>query len=89
MTLHFPNRSRSYDARNKRVRFWGHDSAMEVAFYLEETAIFQLAPETASEEEEILTAFDANWSRIMKTADRAYEGTHQYSHVLAAKDFAD
>ena len=33
MLLSFPNQSRSYDATLRAVRFWGHDGAMEVAFF--------------------------------------------------------
>ncbi|WP_425277585.1 DUF1488 family protein [Hyphomicrobium nitrativorans] len=31
MALSFPNRSRSYDERGRRVRFWGYDGAFETA----------------------------------------------------------
>ena len=33
MTLNFPNLSRSYEARQNRVRFWGYDSAREITFF--------------------------------------------------------
>jgi len=29
MALNFPNFSRSYDAAGNRIRFWGHDGAIE------------------------------------------------------------
>jgi Protein of unknown function (DUF1488) len=34
MALNFPNRSRSYDATRRAVRFWGHDGPMEAAFFV-------------------------------------------------------
>jgi len=34
MALSFPNPSRSYDPIRGGVRFWGHDSAMEVIFFM-------------------------------------------------------
>ncbi len=89
MSLGFPNRIRSYDARNKRVRFWGHDSAIEIAFFLEEDALFFLTPGLPSGEPAILRAFDANWSRIIEVARRVYYRTHMHAHILAAKDFSD
>lgn len=87
MSLGFPNRIRSYDARNKRVRFWGHDSAMEIAFFMDQDALCILTPGLSSGEPAILKAFDANWSRIMEVAGRAYNRTHLHAHILAAKDF--
>lgn len=87
MSLGFPNRIRSYDARNKRVRFWGHDSAIEIAFFLKEDVLLFLAPGTAPDETAILRAFDANWSRIMEIAGRAYDHNHTHAHILAVKDF--
>ena len=33
MSLNFPNPSRSYEPDHARVRFWGHDDAMEVSFF--------------------------------------------------------
>ena len=39
MTLNFPNQSRSYDATLRAVRFWGHDGAMEAAFFVNEGAL--------------------------------------------------
>jgi hypothetical protein len=35
MALNFPNFSRSYDAAANRIRFWGHDGAVEIPFFLE------------------------------------------------------
>ena len=44
MSLNFPNPSRSYEPDHARVRFWGHDDAMEVSFFLNEDALFHLSP---------------------------------------------
>ncbi len=72
MSLSFPNPSRSYDADWRRIRFWGHDSAMEVCFFLEADAIFVLYPRTKNTEEGILAAFDDARERIFAVAARAY-----------------
>ncbi len=56
MSLNFPNPSRSFDPDWRRIRFWGHDSAMEVRFFLEADAIFVLYPETKDTETGILAA---------------------------------
>lgn len=39
MAIDFPNQSRSYDGKRHGVRFWGHDSAREVSFLVEEAAL--------------------------------------------------
>jgi len=87
MSLNFPNHSSSYDAVHSRVRFWGADSAMEVAFFLDEEALFRLSPGTQSNEAAILEAFDANRNRIIEVAKRVYSGRRTHSYILAMKDF--
>jgi len=39
-----PNHSRSYDRTRRAVRFWGHDSAIEAAFWLAERLRGKHAP---------------------------------------------
>ena len=34
-----PNQSRFYDATRRAVRFWGHHSAMEASFFVNEDAL--------------------------------------------------
>ena len=88
MALNFPNPSRSYDAEGHRIRFWGHDNAIEVAFFLDEGAIFKLAPRTQNAELGILSAFDAARDRIMEVAARVYAPSRgQRAYTLAATDF--
>jgi len=88
MAIHFPNVSRSYDPDRHRIRFWGHDDAMEVPFFLDEGVIFKLAPRTATGESAILAAFDAARERIYSVASRVYAPKqHRSFYVLAAADF--
>ena len=87
MAIDFPNRSRSYDGKCHGVRLWGHDSAREVSFLVEEDAlarIDQIAPRT---EDEFLVAFDANRDRIVKAARKAYSPRGSGFYALAASDF--
>jgi hypothetical protein len=94
MSLNFPNPSRSYDPERHRIRFWGHDSAMEVPFFLEEKAIFVLYPRTTNTEAGILAAFDLARERIFAVAAKVYSPGHyrsfytltgdQFSQVAAA-----
>ena len=50
MTLNFPNGSRSYDAKRNLIRFWGYDSALEISFFLEVSALCKLNPQTRNVE---------------------------------------
>jgi hypothetical protein len=45
MALSFPNQSRSYDPIRRGVRFWGHDIAMEVIFFITEEALRRIQPD--------------------------------------------
>jgi hypothetical protein len=87
MTLHFPNHSRSYDAVHARVCFWGHAAATEVTFFLEEEALFRIAPGTPATEAGILQAFDAHRDRILAIATKAFSREKASVYVLMAKDF--
>ena len=71
MAIDFPNQSRSYDARHRCVRFWGHDSAREVSFLIEQDALTRMDQTAPRTEDEFLGAFDANRDRIFKAARKA------------------
>ncbi len=89
MSLSFPNPSRSYDPHWRRIRFWGHDSAMEVRFFLDEQAIFILYPKTRNTEEAILAAFDDARERIFAVAAKVYApGQHRSFYTLTGDQFS-
>ena len=85
--LNFPNLSRSYDASRRSVRFWGHDGALEVPFFVEESALRQIAPGTGHDEAASLRSFDANRERIFKAAREVYARRRKGSYALIASDF--
>jgi hypothetical protein len=85
--LSFPNVSRSYDATRHCVRFWGHDGALEVSFFVEEEAVFRMAPATRHNQDAILESFDNNREHIHKVARKVYSGRRQGSYALVAGDF--
>jgi len=87
MTLNFPNQSRSYDAVRKRIRFWGYDSALEIAFFVDAGALHKLAPEAEEAEAGLLAAFDTRVERIHAVASKVYTRHRQGAYVLAASDF--
>ena len=87
--LKFPNPSRSFDPSKNRVRFWGYDSAIEVSFFVEESALKLLRPKMGNVEAEFLSTFDAARLRIHKVAEKVYvrSGRGATAYGLAAKDF--
>ncbi len=89
MPLNFPNPSRSFDAKRKRVRFWGYDSAIEIAFFVEADALRKLCPQMSDVEAGFLMAFDAERTRIYEVATKVYRrgSNGSYAYTLAADDF--
>ena len=88
MALSFPNASRSYDERLHRVRFWAHDSALEIPFFLDVAVLLQLNPWTPRDEAGLLHTFDLNRLTIQNAAARLYARHQQAHYTLLASDFA-
>ena len=84
--LDFPNASRSYDATRHCIHFGGSDGAMEVSFFLDESALIGLAGPSSSEAS-LLESFDQNRERILRTARKVYERRRKGSYDLFASDF--
>lgn len=87
MTLAFPNRSRSYDHRGHRVRFWGHDGTFEISFFVEQGAFSRISPDGKLDEAGFLNTFDRNRDRILQAASRAYSRDRRDAYTLVAADF--
>jgi len=87
MPLIFPNQSRSYDATRRAVRFWGHDSAMEVSFFVTEDALKRISPGMRFDEAGLLGAFDENRELIYATATKVYARGRKGSYDLVSSDF--
>jgi hypothetical protein len=87
LTLIFPNFSRSYDTTGRRIRFWGHDTTMEVSLFIMDDALAKLDPKAGSGEGAMLATFDANRDRINATAANLHARDRQGFHVLEEGDF--
>ena len=87
MTLSFPNRSRYYDGTLRAVRFWGHDSALEAAFFVTEEALKRVQPDMRLDETGCLSAFDANRDLIHAAAAKVYQRGYKRSYHLVSTDF--
>jgi len=85
--LTFPNPSRAFDATRRAVRFWGHDSAMEVSFFVTEDALKRVVPDIGSNEAGFLAAFDCHRDLILAAAMKVYVRGHKGSYDIVATDF--
>jgi Protein of unknown function (DUF1488) len=87
IALSFPNESRVYDARQRCVRFWAYDEALEIPFFVEADALSRMDPSAARDEPGLLNIFDRHRSRIFRSADRIYSRRRRKgSYTLAASD---
>jgi Protein of unknown function (DUF1488) len=89
MPLSFPNQSRSYDPTRHAVRFWGHDSAMEASFFVNDEALKKIEPNTQPDEAGFLNVFDTNRNLIYAVAAKVYARRHKGSYDLISADFAN
>ena len=86
MAITFPNRSRSYDATRRAVRFWGYDQSMESSFFIMADALKIMQPSLRLDAIEILRTFDANRERIYKMAAKVYARGRKGSYDLNVGD---
>ena len=85
--IDFPNHSRSYDPTRRAVRFWGHDSAIEAAFFIEGDALARNQPDARFDEASFLDAFDSNRDLICAAAAKIYVRGSRGSYDLVAANF--
>ena len=85
--IDFPNHSRSYDPTRRAVRFWGHDSAIEASFFINEDVLKRIQPDVRLNEPGILNAFDSNRDLICAAAAKIYVRGSRGSYDLVAANF--
>jgi hypothetical protein len=85
--IDFPNHSRSYDQTRRAVRFWGHDSAIEASFFIDEGALKKIEPNARLDESGYLKAFDSNRDLICAAAAKIYVRGIRGSYNLVAANF--
>ena len=86
MTINFPNRSRSYDATRRAVRFWGYDRSMESSFFIMADTLKQIQPNLRFDATDMLRAFDVNRERIYAIAAKVYARGRKGSYDLNVDD---
>jgi hypothetical protein len=80
--LSFPNQSRFYDAARRVVRFWGHVSAMEASFFVNE----RIQSDMRLDEAGLLSVLRFNANGIRGLLGRPYDGSslkQTYEHLNA------
>ena len=85
--IEFPNHSRSYDRTRHAVRFWGHDSAIEASFFIDEDALKRIQPDARPNESGFPNAFDSNRDLICAAAAKVYVRGSRGSYDLVAANF--
>jgi hypothetical protein len=85
--IDFPNHSRSYDQTRRAVRFWGHDSAIEASFYIDEGALRRIDSNVRLNETGFLNVFDSNRDLICAAAAKIYVRGSRGSYDLVAANF--
>ena len=85
--IDFPNHCRSYDPTRRAVRFWGHDSAIEASFLINEDALTRIQPDARADESGFLNAFDSNRDLICAAAAKVYVRGSRGSYDLVAANF--
>lgn len=89
MALSFPNISRSFDDRTRRIRFLGYDGMFEVRFFVDLDAISIKMKKVIVGERDFLAAFDSLRTQIYDTAKKAYQrGKRKDTYVLTMDDFS-
>ena len=90
-TLNFPNPSRSYDEVSHVIRFWGYDLAIEISFFIDQSALSKIRPETKLTETEMLNTFDLHRDQICEAANNIYsrrgDNPHTFSYTLTSSNF--
>jgi hypothetical protein len=87
MAITFPNEARSFDDKNRCVRFSGYDGMFEVKFYLATEVLACEKSHRNTSESDYLTSFDTLRPRILKAAASAYAKKASSAISLSLENF--
>ena len=85
----FCSDNRDQFTTRRAVRFWGHDSAIEASFFINEDALRQIQPDAGRDESGFLSAFDSNRDLICAAAAKLYVRGSRGSYELVAANFGN
>ncbi|MBB4351140.1 DUF1488 domain-containing protein [Aliirhizobium cellulosilyticum] len=87
MGIRFPNEARSFNDKNRCVRFSGYDGMFEVKFYLATDVLACGKAHRHASESDYLTSFDALRPRILKVATSGLLESAIEFHLLKLTGF--
>jgi len=87
MTLNFPNHSRAYIPGKSCVRFWGHDTTIEVTLEVSTEVLKFLVPEIDNSEIALLEAFDEHHTTIKNVGKIKHNALRKTFIQLVRRDF--
>ena len=87
MTLNFPNHSRAYIPGKSCVRFWGHDTTIEVTLEVSTEVLKFLVPEIDNSEITLLEAFDEHHTTIKNVGKIKHNALRKTFIQLVRGDF--
>jgi hypothetical protein len=87
MTLNFPNNSRAYIPGKACVRFWGHDTIIEVTLEVSTEVLKFLVPEIDNSETALLEAFDEHHNKIKNVGKTKHHALRKTIIQLTREDF--
>ena len=87
MTLNFPNHSRAYIPGKSCVRFWGHDTTIEVTLEVSTEVLKFLVPAIDNSEAALLEAFDEHHTTIKNVGKIKHNALRKTFIQLTRQDF--
>ena len=87
MGISFPNASRSFDEKNRCVRFTGYDGMFEIKFFVASEVLSSETPHHTVNEADLLASFDALRARILNVAVLAYKKSKSSAITLDLSHF--
>ena len=87
MTLNFPNHSRAYIPGKSCVRFWGHDTTIEVTLEVSTEVLKFLVPKIDNSEIALLEAFDEHHTTIKNVGKIKHNALRKTFIQLVRGDF--
>jgi len=90
MTIDFCNPSRSFNAAEDGVHFWGYDGAVELSFIVRVGALAKLDVAVLKDAADYLRTFDKHLQKIHSAANKVYgrrqKGSRGALFIVTASD---
>ena len=87
MSLDFPNPIFNFSDANLGITFWGHDTALEITFFIDLSALQFMQGNKSTYEKVLCETFNQNINLIHATAKRKYKKQKGNYIRLTVDDF--